>query len=189
MQVTDETSILDETFGHLTPSASVPPQIALQLQALVAEAIRPLQDRVAALEGSQDPGEAGQDAAHREEVIRLQIALQEERDARHRTVQDLEELNDLRALEIGQDRRRIAALEVPPEVGVQPKQRNQGDILRALLASTPNGKMLQSKARQKMGMSKSAFSRLLLTLMGSVKYEPYHMDRRQNVLVLINKKS
>ena len=182
MQVTDENSILDETFGHLTPSASVPPQLALQLQALIAEAVAPLQERIAILED-------GQDATLREEVIRLQVALQEERDARHRAVQDLEELNDLRALEIGQDRRRIAALEVPPEVHVQPKQRNQGDILRALLATTPRGKMLQKVARQKMGISKSAFSRLIGTLGGTVKKEPYHRDRRQNILILIDKKS
>lgn len=192
MSSRNETSILVEPFA---PSATVPPQIALQLRAMM-DRINDLEatnaalvDRVAILEDSQDPGETSQDAALREEVVRLQDALLEERDAHHLAVQDLEELNVLRALEIGQDRQRLAALEVPPAPHVQPKQRNQGDILRALLAATGRGKMLQSTARRKMGISKSAFSRLLHTLEGTVKNEVYHRDRRQNVLTLINKKS
>jgi len=190
---------LVEPFG---PSATVPPQIALQLQSLLArmnaqdERIADLEatnatlvDRLAALEGlsappagivteeAQPPQQvpAPPDTAISEDIIQLRA--------------DLEAMNESRASDIAQDRRRIAALEVPPEVHVQPKQRNQGDILRALLATTPRGKMLQKVARQKMGISKSAFSRLIGTLGGTVKKEPYHRDRRQNILILIDKKS
>jgi len=193
-------SILDETFGqHLAAS---PPQIALQLQTILSrmaaqdDRINDLEAtnaalvaRLAVLEATSAPpaeiatGEVQTlqqvtpppDIAILGEIIQLRA--------------DMEMFNESRALEIAEDRGRLRALETPPEVHVQPKQRNQGDILRALLASTGNGKMLQSAARSKMGISKSAFSRLLLTLEGRVRHEPYHRDRRQNVLILINKKS
>jgi len=186
-------SILDESFA---PSATVLPQVTLQLREVLArmdaqdELITDLKAEIAALKAEKatstppvktatEEVESPQqvppvpDPAISEEIIQLRA--------------DLEMFNEARALEIATDRRRIAALEVPPEVHVQPKQRNQGDILRALLATTANGKMLQNTARAKMGISKSAFSRLLHTIEGSVKYEPYHKDRRQNVLVLVNK--
>ena len=191
--------------AHITEvpiaAPAVPPQLQALIAAEVARQVEPLVseiatleatnaalvDRLAVLEGlSSPPIETGTgevllsqptpsppDPAISEEIIQLRA--------------DLEMFNEARALEIATDRRRIAALEVPPEVHVQPKQRNQGDILRALLATTANGKMLQNTARAKMGISKSAFSRLLHTIEGSVKYEPYHKDRRQNVLVLVNK--
>jgi len=175
--------------------ALIATEVARQTEVLVGEIASleatnaTLVARLAALEASQQPAENGQAAGLHEEVVRLQDTLQEERKSHQKAVTILEDAITLRAQEIASDRRRIAALEVPPEVRMQPKQRNQGDILRALLASTANGKMLQSKARQKMGMSKSAFSQLFQTLEGSVKHEPYHRDRRQNVLILINKKA
>ena len=69
----------------------------------------------------------------------------------------------------------------------QPLQKDRGDILRALLAS--NGPMLASVARKKMRLSKSQFSQLLASLGDYVELKPYHLDHRQKVLRLKNKKS
>ncbi|MDD3022055.1 MAG: hypothetical protein PHX61_13905 [Alphaproteobacteria bacterium] len=90
--------------------------------------------------------------------------------------------------EIAYDKRRIAALEKHQNTTEpQPKQKDRGDILRALLAATPHGKMLISEARSKMGLSKSQFSDLLKTLRDHICFEPYHHDRRKKVLILKNK--
>ena len=180
----------DEPVGFL---AGISPVIALQLQRLVAEAVEPLVEEIASLKAEVDRLKSTSpppvDIASGEVVLPQQVPTPPESVLLEEISQlrdDMEAMNEHRALEIATDRRRIAALEMPTP---QPKQRTQGDLLRILLASTHNGKMLQKQAREKMGISKSAFSRLLQTLRGSVKMEPYHMDRRQNVLVLINKES
>ena len=202
-----KTAVLDESFGQ--NMAGVPPMIAIQLQGIVSEAVTPLLlkisaleamnaalvDRLTALEDENTTSAPPVNTAP--EVVYLpqqappspDMALLEEISQLKTDLTGLNEANESRALEIATDRRRLAALETPPSVHIQPKQRNQGDLLRALLATTGRGRMLQSTARRKMGISKSAFSRLLLTLEGTVKKEPYHRDRRQNVLILINKKS
>jgi len=178
MQVTDETSILVEPFA---PSASVPPQIALQLQALVAEAVRPLQERIAALEGSQDPGETGQDAALREEVIRLQVALQEEREGRLRAVQDLEELNDLRALEIGQDRRRIAVLEMPKDTPPTTKTLDHLDTLDREMRGSRIRQLSFAAAARILGLSHTRIQQLRPLISEDRRFtivkDPHHKQR------------
>jgi hypothetical protein len=72
----------------------------------------------------------------------------------------------------------------PKELG--PRKKDRGEILRALLAS--NGSMLASMARKKMHLSKSQFSQLLNSVEDYVDVKPYHLDHRQNVLRLKNKK-
>ena len=69
----------------------------------------------------------------------------------------------------------------------QPKQKNQSEILRLLLAQN-NGKMLKADARHKMGLSKSQFSDLLSTMSGLVESKPLRSDRRSHVLILIKNK-
>jgi len=69
----------------------------------------------------------------------------------------------------------------------QPKQKDQGEILRLLLAQN-NGKMLKADARHKMGLSKSQFSDLLSTMSGLVESKPLRSDRRSHVLILIKNK-
>ena len=82
--------------------------------------------------------------------------------------------------EIAYDRRRLAKLEY---VDPTPSQEDRGDILRALLAAN-NGKMLVTEARQKMHLSPSQFSQLLASTNGDLEIKPYHLDRRQKVLIL-----
>jgi len=203
-----KTSILDESFGQSL--AAVPPQIALQLQALINQAIAPLLDQIAslreenatlvdrltALEGlSATPAEIVTEEVHLpqqvhpapgnellDEILQLRVDL-EATTARqdHSISMQAEKLYELEAA--------TPATGPAPGWTTQPKQLRDREILLLVLSSTTNGKMLQSKAREKMGISKSAFSRLLRTLKGRVKKEPYHRDRRQNVLILINKKS
>jgi hypothetical protein len=70
---------------------------------------------------------------------------------------------------------------MPPDP--TPSQKDQGDILRALLAAN-NGKMLVKDARHKMHLSKAQFSQLLASMDGSIETKAYHLDGRQKVLVL-----
>jgi hypothetical protein len=63
----------------------------------------------------------------------------------------------------------------------QPMQRDRAEILHALLAAN-GGKMLAKAARQKMGMDKASFSRLLKVC--DIGTKPYHLDKRQLVIFI-----
>ena len=56
------------------------------------------------------------------------------------------------------------------------------ELLRALLAAN-NGKLLAKQARQKMHLSKERFSKLL-DVCDFIELRPYHLDRRQLVIIL-----
>jgi regulator of replication initiation timing len=64
----------------------------------------------------------------------------------------------------------------------QPMQKDRADILRALLAAS-GGKILAKDARKKMHLSKERFSNLLL-ICDFIERRPYHLDRRQDVIIL-----
>jgi uncharacterized membrane protein len=124
----------------------------------VEKAIEPLQDRVKDLEKIV--------AAQSEHIATLTST--QERD-----------VNRI-CLDIAYDRQRLARLE---KVEPQPLQKDRGEILRALLAAN-GGKMLAKDARQKMHLSRSRFSELLAAMHGDIEVKPYHLSKRQNVLVL-----
>jgi hypothetical protein len=65
----------------------------------------------------------------------------------------------------------------------QPMQKDRGEILVALLAAN-QGKLLAKDARQKMHMSKTRFSLLVSSLKDEIESRPYHLDKRQAVLIL-----
>ena len=83
--------------------------------------------------------------------------------------------------EIALDRQRLTRLETPPDP--TPSQKDRGEILRALLAAN-SGKMPAKEARQKMRLSESQFSQLLASMDGGIEQKPYHLDRRQKILIL-----
>lgn len=85
------------------------------------------------------------------------------------------------ARDIAYDRRRLTKLEAPPDP--TPSQKDRGEILKALLAAH-GGKMPVKQARLKMHLSKAQFSQLLASMDGGIDLKPYHMDRRQKILVL-----
>lgn len=85
------------------------------------------------------------------------------------------------ARDIAYDRRRLTKLEAPPDP--TPSQKDRGEILRALLAAN-GGKMPIKQARLKMHLSKAQFSQLLASMDGSIDLKPYHLDRRQKILIL-----
>ena len=64
----------------------------------------------------------------------------------------------------------------------QPTQKDRAEILHALLAAN-GGKMLAKEARKKMHLSKNRFSELL-RVCGFIDTKPYHLDRRQTVIIL-----
>jgi hypothetical protein len=85
------------------------------------------------------------------------------------------------ARDIAYDRQRITRLEEPPDP--TPSQKDRGEILRALLAAN-GGKLLVKEARRKMRLSKAQFSQLLASMKDSVEIKPYHLDKRQRLLML-----
>ena len=93
----------------------------------------------------------------------------------------MEEMGEFFGVRLMEANARIAKLEGKT---AQPKQKDRGEILIALLAATPHGKMLESEARRKMDMTKPSFSVLLRTLDGDVAAEPWDKDRRKKILRL-----
>ena len=85
------------------------------------------------------------------------------------------------ARDIAYDRQRLARLEAPSDP--TPSQKDRGEILRALLAAN-GGKMPGKEARQKMHLSKSQFSQLLGSIKDHIELKPYHLDKRQKILML-----
>jgi hypothetical protein len=67
----------------------------------------------------------------------------------------------------------------------QPLQKDRADILRALLAAN-GGKLFAKEARRKMHLSKNRFSELL-KICDFVETKPYHLDRRQTIIILKSK--
>jgi hypothetical protein len=129
-----------------------------QLQDIIKEAIQPLQDRIGSLEA--------------------RITAQDEKIASLESTQE-QDTNRI-CVDIAHDRQRISRLE---RVEPQPMQKDRGEILRALIAAN-GGKMLAKDARHKMRMSKTRFSLLTDTLKDELETKPYHLDRRNLVLVL-----
>ncbi|MCK9404979.1 MAG: hypothetical protein M0Q43_00565 [Methanothrix sp.] len=64
----------------------------------------------------------------------------------------------------------------------QPMQKDRADILRSLLVAN-GGKMLAKDARQKMHIKKNHFAELL-RVCDFIDTKPYHLDRRQTVIIL-----
>ena len=127
-------------------------------------AIEPLQARVEAMEATT----AEQDEKMADMTGRLT------------SLESIEEQDITRIYcDIAQDRQRIAKLE---RTEPQPMQRDRAEILHALLAAN-GGKMLAKDARKKMHLSKNRFSELLGNC-DFVETKPYHLDRRQVVIIL-----
>ena len=65
-----------------------------------------------------------------------------------------------------------------PEPG--PKQKDRGEILKALLAAN-QGKMLERDARRKMHLSETVFSKLLSRMKDCIEVQSLHSNRRMNL--------
>jgi hypothetical protein len=130
---------------------------SVQLRAVIHEAIQPLQDEVTQLRATVDRQD------EKISALEARISLQEDNG-----LIQLQLINQLRE----------AAKKEP-----QPLQKDRGDILRALLAAN-GGKMLAKDAPQKMHLSRSRFSELLVTLEAHIELKPYHLRKNQKVLVL-----
>ena len=104
------------------------------------------------------------------------IALQGERIAAMEATANHQEENLLIQLQLIKQLREGARREP------QPMQKDRADILRALLAAN-GGKMLAKDARKKMHLTKNRFSELL-RVCDFIDTKPYHLDRRQTVIIL-----
>lgn len=120
------------------------------------------------------PGFGANPAALVEEIGYLRKELQELRE-------EYERYTEWSAKERMEDRKRITLLEgskIP-----QPKQRDRGEILRALINAS-GGKIFAKDARQKMGLDRNRFSELLRTMESDIECKPFHLDKRRLVLTL-----
>ena len=104
------------------------------------------------------------------------IALQGERIATMEATANHQEENLLIQLQLIKQLRE-GARRVP-----QPMQKDRAEILRALLVAN-GGKMLAKDARKKMHLTKNRFSELL-RVCDFIDTKPYHLDRRQTVIIL-----
>ena len=104
------------------------------------------------------------------------IALQGERIATMEATANHQEENLLIQLQLIKQLREGARREP------QPMQKDRAEILRALLVAN-GGKMLAKDARKKMHLTKNRFSELL-RVCDFIDTKPYHLDRRQTVIIL-----
>ncbi len=113
------------------------------------------------------------------ERLKVQVTSHDNRIVEIAARQD-EDCNWL-ARDIAYDRQRLTRLEAPPDP--TPSQKDRGEILRALLAAH-GGKMPEKEARQKMHLSKASSVSSLLRWMVVLIQKPYHLDKRQKILIL-----
>ncbi|MCK9566755.1 MAG: hypothetical protein M0Q43_11985 [Methanothrix sp.] len=119
-----------------------------------------------------------------EQLTEKQAKLIEDLNKCMREVQeDIEQIRLYFPKLISEDRRRLAEIEGRLTIIPQKKQIDRGEVLLALLVAR-NGKMMAKEARQKLGISDSQFSQLLSMHRTKIEVRPYHLDRRQNVLLL-----
>jgi hypothetical protein len=130
--------------------------IAELIAQAVEKAIQPLQDRVSSLEG-------------------IIIHLQEENAALATTQAHLAENQEIQL-------RLICQLREVARKEPQPMQKDRADVLKALLAAN-GGKMLAKDVRQKMHLKKNHFAEVL-RVCDFIDTKPYHLDRRQTVIIL-----
>jgi hypothetical protein len=136
--------------------SSMPEDMAVLIAQAVEKAVQPLRDEIASLKDQQTLDRA---EFERFKVTHRQFAVQMGKD-----LDDLFEANSKATLK------------------PQPMQKDRADILRALLVAN-SGKMLAKDARKKMHLSKERFSNLLL-ICDFIERKPYHLDRRQDVIIL-----
>jgi hypothetical protein len=115
----------------------------------------------------------------REEISHLRAENQDLRDK----ISTLEKNQDLQADNSLIQLQLINNIRAEIHKDPQPMQKDRGEILRALIA-TNDGKMLEKTARQKMHLSKQAFTNLLSTMDDYIISKPYPVDKRKKVLVL-----
>jgi len=161
-----------------------------QLQELVTrtiqDAIHPLQDHVSSLDAML--------ACQDEKIAVLEATepiapiLQEIQNLRDEHIKDRAVLESFKmshcafAIRTTEDIDQLfAALDPKP----QPLQKDRADILRALLVAN-GGKLFAKDARRKMHLSKNRFSELL-KICDFIETKPYHLDRRQTIIILKSK--
>lgn len=137
---------------HSTALAGVPPQITLLLQRLVAEAVAPLAERIEALEEENRALEA-----------------------------DLEEFNDLRALEIAQNRRRISTLEEPNVPPPTAKTLDHLDHLAKEMKESRTRQLSVTRAAKILGLSPKRVHQLRPLIEHDKRFnivdDPHHKQR------------
>jgi len=98
-------------------------------------------------------------------------------------VQSLREIVKEHEMRLDKHGEYIRELRFREEPKPGPKQKDRGEILKALLVAN-QGKMLEKDARRKMHLSETVFSKLLSRMKDSVEVQAFHSNRRMNLLVL-----
>ena len=182
-----KTSILEEPFA---PSAIVPPQIAQQLQSLVTAAVAPLLDEIAALKAEIADLKAGKatspppiETAVGEVVTPQQAPPAPDTEVLEEIFQlraDMEMFNESRALEIGQDRQRIAVLEMPPPPG--PKTTAHIQHIQGLLRRADFHRSTVKFLASRLGLTKRRVWQIVHQMEGdglvNLVWDPHHKGRK-----------
>jgi hypothetical protein len=156
----------------------MPEDMAVLIAQAVEKAIQPLQKRISCLESKLSTLETLEEVYHGPAPQPEDIPLM--RDVMAKKKEALEGLPS-RVWAMEEDLSRIEESRVATRTP-QPMQKDRADILRALLVAN-GGKMLAKDVRKKMHLSKERFSNLLL-ICDFIERKPYHLDRRQDVIIL-----
>jgi hypothetical protein len=143
--------------GQVQPSEQIFVLTGSQLQDIITRTVQPFQDEVSLVKGI--------------------VASLEAKVSALEATQDILGDNQLIQLRLIADLRKVQE--------PQPLQRDRGEILRALILAN-GGKMLAKEARQKMHLGKNRFSELL-KICDFIETKPYHLDKRQDVIILKSK--
>jgi len=100
-----------------------------------------------------------------------------------REVQSLREIVKEHEMRLDKHGEYIRELRFREEPESSPKQKDRGEVLKALLVAN-SGKMLERDARQKMHLSETVFSKLLSRMKDCIEVQSLHSNRRMNLLVL-----
>lgn len=148
------------SFAPVAEQADVSPEEPIfvltgsQLQDIISKAVLPLQ---AELQDLKDT-----------------VAFQGEKIAALEATQDLQAENSFIQLQLINDLRK--------DREPQPLQKDRAQVLRALLVAA-GGKMLAKEARKLMHLPENTFSELLKTC-DFIESRPYHLDKRQLLLII-----
>ncbi|MFZ3147412.1 MAG: hypothetical protein WA137_00040 [Methanothrix sp.] len=152
--------------------------MAVLIAQAVEKAVQPLQERISSLESKLSTLEKLEEVYHGPAPQPEEISLVSECwEKKRRMMEDLP--SRIWALEedLSNMEESRAATRTP-----QPMQKDRADILRALLVAN-GGKMLTKDARKKMHIKKNHFAELL-RVCDFAETKPFHLDRRQTVIIL-----
>jgi hypothetical protein len=156
----------------------MPEDMAVLIAQAVEKAVQPFQELISSLESRLSMLEKLEEVYHGPAPQPGDIPLISECwEKKRRAMEDLPSRMWAMEEDLSRMEESRAAMTKP-----QPMQKDRADILRALLVAN-GGKMLAKDARKKMHIRKNHFAELL-RVCDFAETKPFHLDRRQTVIIL-----